>query len=503
MMHNASMPDSESIQIRFDKSHLVTIGEKLYGESLELLRELISNAYDADAEHVWIDVTSSGISVRDDGWGMDENGLREYLNIGSQNKKNAPLSARFRRHRIGQFGIGKFAVLSACERFRLRTQRCDFAAEIVFDKRDWESSDSWQVPLTLLSCNPNASDGTIVILEQLKRTFTLPDIERYIRERLPLNAPHFSIILNGKRLESVQVSGRRFPVQTTTPYGEIRGELVLPNFPKGDTMGIECLVRSVVVCRSTFGIDLPIVTRLRGRVEADFLPITSDRTRFIVDTPEYRAFVAVLHKEVHVVDRLTREIAKQKEERKADEALKDSLSRMRRAIRRNPDIAPTVLSPTGEIDPSAPEGNAGTMAPSAYPGEEGSVSGYQMLVGAPPSMPTEHTSDAQPKEPAARKIRVRDLRGKSITARRIMVGGIGITCALEHCGKEMPAAFIDGGIVFINLDHPLYKKQKDKGPDLLGFYLTYLLSQQVALLLAEGDARRAFDVQNRLLTDSW
>lgn len=394
-------------------------------------------------------------------------------------------------------------MLSACDRFRLRTQRSDFAAEIVFDKRDWRASDSWRIPLIPLPLDPESSDGTTVTLERLKRAFTLPDIERYVRERLPLNAPHFQIFLNGKRLEAVHVSGRRFPVNTMTPYGPIHGELILPNFPKGDAMGIECVVRSVVVCRSTFGIELPIVMRLRGKIEADFLPITSDRTRFITDTPEYRSFVAVLIKEVHAVDRLTREIAKQKEERKADEALKDSLSRMRRAIRRNPDIAPQVVAPTGEIDPTAQESNAEAMAPSAYPGEEGTVPAYQMLAGGGQMLPQGEPRQAEQKEPPAKKIRVRDLKGKSITARRIMVGGVGITCALEHCGKEIPAAFTDGGIVFINLDHPLYKKQKDKGPDLLGFYLTYLLSQQVALLLAEGDARKAFDMQNRLLTDSW
>src|SRR3989338_6358850 len=72
---------SDAIQVRFDKSHLITIGEKLYGESMELIRELVSNAYDADAEHVWIDVTPETLSVRDDGWGMDEAGLREYFTI--------------------------------------------------------------------------------------------------------------------------------------------------------------------------------------------------------------------------------------------------------------------------------------------------------------------------------------------------------------------------------------------------------------------------------------
>jgi hypothetical protein len=242
--------------------------------------------------------------------------------------------------------------------------------------------------------------------------------------------------------------------------------------------------------------------RLRGRVSADFLPITSDRTRFITDTPEYRAFVAVLLKEVHAVDRLTREIAKQKEERKADEALKDCLSRMRRAIRRNPDIAPPVLSPTGEVHPSGAEADTGAMAPAAYAGEEATVPAYQMMAGDAASPQPGLPGEAE-KEPAPRKVRVRDLKGRTVSARRILIGGIGITCALEHCGRDMPAAFTDGGIVFINLDHPLYRKQKDKGADLMGFYLSYLLSQQVALLLAEGDARKAFDMQSRLLTDSW
>ena len=40
------------LPVTVDKSHLVTIGERLYSESIELIRELVNNAYDADATEV-------------------------------------------------------------------------------------------------------------------------------------------------------------------------------------------------------------------------------------------------------------------------------------------------------------------------------------------------------------------------------------------------------------------------------------------------------------------
>ncbi len=495
---------TDSIQVRFDKSHLITIGEKLYGESMELIRELVSNSYDADAEHVWIEVTPTTLSVRDDGWGMNEAGLREYFTIGSQNKRLAPVSLRFHRPRIGQFGIGKFAVLSACKRFRVRTQQSDFSAEIVFDKENWESGNDWNVPLVRMEADPESIDGTIVTLEHLSRLFALPDIERFIRERLPLTSPHFSIFLNGRLLEPTIIPGRRFPINSETPYGPIRGEFILPNvgLKKGEAIGIECVVRSVVICRTTFGFELPILSRLRGRVSVDFLPITSDRSRFILDSPEYRAFIAVIYKELLNISHLLKDIAEQKEQQKADETLKDTLSRMRKAIRKNPDIAPSMMSASGEVDPFGRDSGA-KMAPQEESGESDAEEVFQMTVSEKGMQDSENTpSNSLTKEAPPKKVRVKNLHGKTVIARSIVVGGIGITCALENCGKQQAAAFTEAGIVYINIDHPLYKKQAEKGQEMLGFYLTYLLSQQVALLLSEGDTRKAFETQNRLLTDS-
>ena len=113
----------EFITVTVDKSHIITIGEKLYTESIEFIRELVNNAYDADATLVDIIITDDAIEIRDNGAGMDREGLMQYFNIGSQYKLKESHSPVYNRTRIGQFGIGKFASLAACKRFEIITKK--------------------------------------------------------------------------------------------------------------------------------------------------------------------------------------------------------------------------------------------------------------------------------------------------------------------------------------------------------------------------------------------
>ena len=55
----------ERLLVTVDKSHLITIGEKLYSESIELIRELINNSYDADATLVEVTITPQKIEIKD------------------------------------------------------------------------------------------------------------------------------------------------------------------------------------------------------------------------------------------------------------------------------------------------------------------------------------------------------------------------------------------------------------------------------------------------------
>jgi len=51
------------ISIQFDKSHLSTIGQRLYTQSLDLIRELVANGYDADVTQVRLTISDSSIVV--------------------------------------------------------------------------------------------------------------------------------------------------------------------------------------------------------------------------------------------------------------------------------------------------------------------------------------------------------------------------------------------------------------------------------------------------------
>ncbi len=126
--------EKRELEVTVDKRHVVSLGERLYTESVELLRELINNAYDADATEIHVEITPERIEVKDNGIGMDAEGLKQYFIIGSDEKVLHSRSPKLGRVRIGQFGIGKFASLAAASCFEVITQHKDFAARVIFDK---------------------------------------------------------------------------------------------------------------------------------------------------------------------------------------------------------------------------------------------------------------------------------------------------------------------------------------------------------------------------------
>jgi HSP90 family molecular chaperone len=186
------MSDEPSyLTITVDKGHIITIGERLYEQSIELIRELVNNAYDADATRVDVTISEKEIIVSDNGEGMDLKGLTQYFNVGSDEKLVNPISPRFGRNRIGQFGIGKFASLAAASRFEITTQKGD-SARVVFDKARWmEEGESWKIPLIILDRDPGRDDGTTVCLVDLKRRFRPEDVTQRIAEGVPF-APRTS-----------------------------------------------------------------------------------------------------------------------------------------------------------------------------------------------------------------------------------------------------------------------------------------------------------------------
>ncbi len=501
------MPDESSyLTVTVDKGHIITIGERLYEQSIELIRELVNNAYDADATRVDVTISENEIVVSDNGEGMDLEGLKQYFNIGSDEKLLHPVSPRFGRDRIGQFGIGKFASLAAASRFEIVTQKGGFAARVVFDKERWiREGNSWKIPLTLLNPDPKRGDGTTVRLVELKRSFKPEDVTEKISQGVPIRARDFSVYVNGYRVMAKTHTGNRIPVLHGTKYGVIHGEIViLPAYRASkEDMGIEIKVKGVTVRRELFEMASwgKAATRIRGEINADFLPLTSDRSGFIEDSYRYKAFLKAMGPIMNEVRRAYNQLASAQENRRVARAVKEAMQRVHQALLLNPEFSPFGVVPIAE---ESAKGGGETAVETPSTKKETEEVEVQDIEPEPP--PEEQGADSgqvgdtekakKEKKPSLR------IATPNAVVRRLKFGDAGVTCCLDHLGEDGPECMTEGTIIYINRDHPLYKREsKKKEAHVLN--IARLITQEISLMKDPENPREAFNRQSRLLRDAF
>lgn len=123
-----------------DEKVLARVTDGIYRQPASALRELISNAYDADAENVWINTDMprfKNITIRDDGNGMSSAELtnlihhiggsakrdesKRHLNISDESDPSRSPSKK--RKLIGKIGIGLFSVAQLTREFYITTKK--------------------------------------------------------------------------------------------------------------------------------------------------------------------------------------------------------------------------------------------------------------------------------------------------------------------------------------------------------------------------------------------
>jgi len=485
------------LAVTVDKSHITTLGERLYTESIELIRELVNNAYDADASQVKVTIQPDFVEVKDDGSGMDWEGLQQYFNIGSQEKLFQSKSSKYDRDRIGQFGIGKFASLAACEKFEVHTQKGDFAARVTFDKDSWsQNSDTWDLPVEMIQSNSNQKDGTTVTLTRLNRDFDPELVRRKIMESVPIQAKDFSVFVNGRRVVMAKVPGHRIPFLEGTEFGPVHGEIVIVPVSQASAseMGMQVRVKGVMVRKEFFGIQGwgKDGARIRGEVNADFLLVTSDRSGFRTDIEEYTAFEAVVNKVLDEVKKQLGRLGDQRETQKVKRALREAINRIQTALIKHPEYVDATPLPKGEATNAI--GEPGEIKP-----DEKNSSDENDDDSAPdPSQEEDfNVSDEKEEYTKVKKPQVKRLSSNSVV-RKIKVSDFLVTCCLDDFGENGPECFTQGQIIYINRDHPLYKRETQKKATHT-MYLARLLCQEIALIKNPGDARTAFQKQSELL----
>jgi Histidine kinase-, DNA gyrase B-, and HSP90-like ATPase len=129
------------------KSHILKLlGDELIGSDSLAIFELVKNAYDADAENVYVlfenlNSKNQRIIIEDDGHGMTPKIIQDvWLTIGTDFKRgeNRKVSKKFKRVSLGNKGVGRLAVHKLAKEIVLETQTLGelFTSRLVIN---WEN----------------------------------------------------------------------------------------------------------------------------------------------------------------------------------------------------------------------------------------------------------------------------------------------------------------------------------------------------------------------------
>lgn len=108
----------EKYTFNISLSVLNHLGRNLYRNFVTILGEGVSNAWDADADSVYInyDPDNKTLCILDNGIGMNSDDFQhKFLRVGYTKRKTSGLTSPAGRSFIGRKGIGKLALLSAAE----------------------------------------------------------------------------------------------------------------------------------------------------------------------------------------------------------------------------------------------------------------------------------------------------------------------------------------------------------------------------------------------------
>ena len=278
-------------QLRFQvDSRLATLLSQEYPSSERALKELVDNAWDADAEHVSVTLpkplSGGSIVIEDDGSGMTEEELRRhYLAIASDRRsRRGERTAGKSRPVKGRKGIGKFSGLMAAATMMLETRARGRLCRISLRLDDLARvEDIEQLDISLHSepCAPELH-GTTITLNDLHQGLAYPDANR-LRQILLQDygrQDDFAITVDDKRLDVDDVSGCYAEQEQTLPNaGKVKLRFSISDGKSGLRQpGITLRVDGKAVGRpGFFGLDQrddfprKLLRKLYGEVEADGL----------------------------------------------------------------------------------------------------------------------------------------------------------------------------------------------------------------------------------------
>lgn len=279
----------EKLHFQVD-SRLATLLSQEYSSTEKALKELVDNAWDADAEQVSITLpepmSDEPIIIMDDGTGMTAQELSsQYLKIASDRRvRRGERTAGKHRLIKGRKGVGKFAGLMAASVMTLATRARGSEVSFTLSLAELEQvADIEHLPISpkVEVCSPE-QHGTTITLSNLHQGLVYPDanrlrqllIQEYGRQK------DFTIVIDGKPLAIDDLEGTYTEDAICLPdTGDVALRFSISSGKTGlREPGITLMVDGKAVGKpSFFGLDQcddfppKLLRKMYGEIEADGL----------------------------------------------------------------------------------------------------------------------------------------------------------------------------------------------------------------------------------------
>lgn len=271
-------------------SRLASLLSQEYSSTEKALKELVDNAWDADADYVSVSLpaamSNDPIVILDNGTGMTTEEVRShYLSIASDRReRSGERTAGKKRLVKGRKGVGKFSGLMAAAVMTLETYARGICTSFTLRIQDLSTvEDIEHLPIELATNPCEASiQGTRINLSDLHRHLAFPDPQKFRQILLQEYGREtgLAVHVNDKPLGVDDVDGTFQDETLAVPnVGEVRLRFAISeNKSVSRQPGIVIRVDGKVVGKpSFFGLDeredfpQKLLKRLYGEIDADGL----------------------------------------------------------------------------------------------------------------------------------------------------------------------------------------------------------------------------------------
>jgi hypothetical protein len=190
--------DEYTFEIDFNILNHLGLG--LYSSTPAILTEIIANAYDAEAENVYIsiDTEKDKITINDDGHGMSSYDIqKKFLIVGYARRNESCWTLNRKRRVMGRKGIGKLAMFSLANVVSIYTKEKNspeiaISVNVAELKESISKKELYKLNVSHDSKKLHGASGTLIELSALNRSI-ISGTEKHLKQRL---ARRFSILDN-------------------------------------------------------------------------------------------------------------------------------------------------------------------------------------------------------------------------------------------------------------------------------------------------------------------